>query len=176
MKIVNVINKLPWHESRTWETRSLDSIDKFIAHQELGNGTVEQVNNYHITPGDQNHLSKRGAPHYAYHYGIERDGTLFQANELTHRTWHTRGQNKTGISCMLVGDFTGPGHTGKNEPTQKQLDSLEFLIDTLLATFPKLNVDNVFGHCDFGKPACPGDLVMETINKYKITNQLTENS
>jgi N-acetyl-anhydromuramyl-L-alanine amidase AmpD len=127
------------------------------------------VNNYHITPGPQNHLSKRGAPHFSYHYGIERDGTLIQANELTQVAWHTRGQNQVGISCMLVGNFTGPGHTGENKPTKKQLDSLEFLIETLLTTFPQLDGNKVFGHCDFGKPACPGDLVMDTVNSYKNT-------
>ncbi len=49
-------------------------------HQELGMGLVEQVNNYHITPGKQNHLSNKGAPHFAYHYGIDLDGTVYKVN------------------------------------------------------------------------------------------------
>jgi hypothetical protein len=49
-------------------------------------GTVEQVNSYHTTPGEQNHLSKRGAPHFSYHYGIDLDGTVYKVNNHSHTT------------------------------------------------------------------------------------------
>jgi len=49
-------------------------------------GLVEQVNNYHITPGKQNHLSSKGAPHFAYHYGIDLDGTVYKVNPLSATT------------------------------------------------------------------------------------------
>ena len=167
MKIINKIDELPWHVSRTWDTRKLDDIKKLIIHQELGNSPVKNVNNYHITPSSENHLSVRGAPHFAYHFGIEKDGTIIQANETNQVTWHTRGQNQISLGCMLVGDFDGPKHKGTSNPTKEQKDSLEFLIETLIALFPKINENSIFGHCDFGKPACPGYEIMEIVNKYK---------
>jgi len=166
-KIINKIKELPWHKKRTWAVRYLGDIDKIIVHQELAEGTVEQVNNYHISIGNQNHLSPKGAPHFAYHFGIEKDGTIIQANELTHKTWHTRGKNTNGLAIMLVGNFDGEGHKGNGGPEECQLKSLEFLLDTLITILPRLGRINVFGHSDFGKPACPGYATTKFIEEYR---------
>ncbi len=95
MEIKNLINILPWHQKRRWSMRDANSIKKIIIHQELSDGTIEEVNGYHI--GLDNHISAKGCPHFCYHYGIrggkEHDGQIIQANELSHITWHTKGQN-----------------------------------------------------------------------------------
>lgn len=164
MKIVNLTAELPWHETRRWATRELNRVNKIIVHQELGEGTIENVNTYHVKP---NHISPRGCPHFCYHYGIRKNGEIVQANELSHITWHTKGQNAVAVGIMLVGNFAGPGHDlGTSEPSQEQLKSLEELVDHLKNSFGLTNQD-VFGHYHFGKPACPGYVVQEWIEKYR---------
>lgn len=148
-----------------WGRRNTSSIKKLIAHQELGEAETKSVHSYHISV--TSHLKpKVGAPSIAYHYTIEKDGTVYKVNEDTAVTWHTAGQNIAGIGIMLVGDFTGPGHIGKSEPTEEQLSSLIRLFDVLRERY-NIPRKSVYGHKDFGKQACPGDIVMKTISDYK---------
>ncbi len=170
MKITNQIKTLAWHPARRWSTRRLTRINKIIIHQELGEAGVEAVNRYHIRP---NHISKKGCPHFSYHYGIEKSGEVIQANDLKHITWHTKGENDTGIGIMLVGDFAGPGHEeGVSEPTAEQLKSLEELCEYLFRAF-ELSYQDVYGHYHFGKPACPGFVVEKWIVKRRKPDEKT---
>ena len=163
-EVINATKILPWHKSRTWSKRALKSINKIVVHQELGMGLVEQVNNYHITPGKQNHLSNKGAPHFAYHYGIDLNGTVYKVNPHSATVWHCKGQNSCSVGIMVAGDFSGENHQGKTEPTELQLRNLNFLLNNLLDEL-KLKSSDIYGHCDFGKPACPGYTIMNEINK-----------
>lgn len=166
MEIVDRIKDLPWHESRRWSKRALSRINKIIVHQELANGDIDSVNRYHITPSPQNHLSPKGAPHFAYHYGIEKDGTIIQANNLSDITWHCKMQNSVSVGIMVAGDFTGPGHSA-GEPEEAQLESIEKLVDYIIDLLPQLDKYHLYGHCDFGKQACPGNTLMAFIEDYK---------
>ena len=164
MNIKNLTAELEWHATRRWSVRELSRVNKIIIHQELGEGTIENVNSYHVKP---NHISPRGCPHFCYHYGIRKDGEVIQANELSNITWHTKGQNAVSIGIMLVGNFAGPGHeTGTSDPTPEQIQSLSELIEYLKESF-KLSNQDIFGHYHFGKPACPGIIVQEWIENYR---------
>jgi N-acetyl-anhydromuramyl-L-alanine amidase AmpD len=164
MEIKNLTAELPWHATRRWSSRELSRVNKIVIHQELGEGTIEAVNNYHIQP---NHISPKGCPHFCYHYGIRKNGEIVQANELSSITWHTKGQNAVSVGIMLVGNFAGPGHTvGTSEPSPEQLKSLAGIVDYLKASFGLASQD-VFGHYHFGKPACPGYVVQEWIETYR---------
>jgi len=171
MEILNCIKSLPWNPTRRWQTRSLDKIDKIIIHQELGETPVENVNAYHIGP---NHISPQGCPHFCYHYGIEKDGTVKQANELSSVTWHTTGQNTVSVGIMLVGNFNGTGYNlGKEGPTPEQMVSLDALVKQLQSSLDLTNQD-VFGHYHFGKPACPGYKISEWIEN--LRNDISEDN
>lgn len=160
MEIRNCIQLLPWHITRRWSTRSLDKIKKIIIHQELGESNIEGVNQYHISP---NHISPNGCPHFCYHFGIEKDGTIKQANELSSVTWHTKGYNTEGVGIMLVGNFKGTGYAlGKDGPAKEQMDALQWLVIWLQQSLSLTNQD-VYGHYHFGKPACPGYAISEWI-------------
>ena len=170
--MINLIKKLPWHSSRNWGKRNRYSINKIIVHQSLSNSTTAGVNNYHIHP---NHISSRGLPHIAYHYAIERDGTTQWCNLLTEILAHTRGQNSKAVGIMLNGHFSGEGYDkGIQEPTDKQLKSLRQLLDHLI-DFELVDVGltkkDVYGHHDFGKPACPGVTVSRFLDTYKNTKR-----
>lgn len=181
MEIVNLISKLPWHEKRRWRTRDLLTIDKIIVHQELSDGSIEAVNKYMITPGPGNHISPKGAPHFCYHFGIRMkehdghpEGEIVQANELTDITWHTKGQNTSGVGIMLEGNFKGTGHeSGHDGPAPAQIDSLEWLTGYLLKSL-KLTPQDVYGHYHFGKPACPGYQAADWVEAYRNRINLYE--
>jgi len=166
MEIKNLIDQLDWHPTRRWGVRQLSQIDRVIIHQELGEGSLENVNDYHIQP---NHISPRGCPRICYHYGIRKNGEIVQLNELSSIVWHTSGQNSNAIGIMLVGNFAGVGHSlGTSEPSQEQLAALEYLCDYLLTAF-KFSNQELYGHYHFGKPACPGYVVSEWIEKKRNT-------
>ena len=158
--IIRLVEKLPWNQNRPrWpQKRPLERIDRVILHQSLGhadpsgNRDVFGINNYHISPG--NHISAGGCPHICYHWALDDDGAIYQCNELSDVVWHCRGQNARSIGIMLVGNFAGPGHPG-GEPTAAQEQAFFALARHLMVTLG-LPQSVFFGHCDFGKPACPG--------------------
>lgn len=171
MEIKNLVNQLDWHPTRRWASRQLSEIKKIIIHQELGEGSLENVNKYHISP---NHISSKGCPRICYHYGIRKNGEIVQLNELSSIVWHTKGQNKIAIGILLVGNFEGPGHnTGTREPSDEQIAALDFLCKYLLEVFGFSNQD-LYGHYHFGKPACPGNIIQDWIENKRNSILLTD--
>jgi hypothetical protein len=65
---------------------------------------------------------------------------------------------------MVAGDFDGEGHQGSAKPTALQLHNLNLLLDKLVDEL-NLSNDDLYGHESFGKPACPGYIIMEEITK-----------
>lgn len=149
---------------KLWGKRSISSIKKIIVHQELGEGDTKAVHNYHISK--ESHLKEGGAPKIAYHFTIEKTGQIYSVNDLTDVVWHTAGQNTSGIGIMLCGDFDGPTHIGKSKPTDLQKTALIWLLDYLTKTY-SIPKSEIYGHTDFGKKDCPGNIIMEEIKKYK---------
>ncbi len=173
MEIKNITRELTWHPDRIWRKRELNQIRKIIIHQEMGNSSIEQVNEYQITPGPNNHISEKGCPHFCYHFGIRNEGEIIQANELSDITWHCSGHNTSAVGIMLQGNFEGPGHEiGTSEPDERQVSSTAKLVDFLLDSL-KLSNHDVFGHYHFGKPACPGDIMQAWIEQ-KRTQPLAQ--
>jgi len=165
--IVDAIQSLPWNPLRKWGRRPLSKIQKIIVHQALSQGSVAAINNYHITPGPENHLSKEGAPHIAYHYAIDRQGQILACNSLTDLVWHTKGQNTKSVGILVAGDFSYESVARSDgDPTQAQLDALEYLL-THLEIRLNFTAADVYGHQDFGKPACPGTTLYNYIQRRK---------
>ena len=164
LHITNSINILPWHESRTWSKRPLNKINKLIVHQSLTTGSLKGINNYHITPGSNNHISNKGAPHICYHYAIDANGNVHQCNNLSSLVWHTKGQNTSGIGIVVLGNFDGPTYKGTNSPTELQIKNTNRLIDFLLKKHD-INIESseIYGHKDFGKENCPGNKIYEDV-------------
>lgn len=167
-EVIDYVNVLKWHKSRTWSKRTLSKINKLVVHQSLTSGSLEGINNYHITPGKQNHISPKGAPHICYHYAVDKDGKVYQCNQHSSLVWHTRGQNTTGIGIVLLGNFDGPTYKGTETPTSLQLENTNRLIDFLLKS-KDINIEKteVYGHKDFGKENCPGTIVYDSVVKLR---------
>jgi len=149
---------------KLWGYRPVFMIDKIIVHQELAEGDTLAVHNYHTNKAS--HLRQGGAPKIAYHYTIEKSGTVYSVNEHEDVVWHCKGQNIYSIGIMMCGDFDGYNHIGKSKPTEKQLVSLSKLLDVLTKEL-NLPKTSVCCHSDFGKPVCPGYIVENHIKKYK---------
>jgi len=162
-KLVLVPNP-KYQGDKLWGKRPISFITKIIVHQELGEGNTVAVHNYHIS--DNSHLKKGGAPKIAYHYTIEKDGTVYNVNDLTDVVWHCGKQNIISIGIMLCGDFTGPSHIGKSEPTKAQTRSLKQLLEYLITEL-RLNKKAIYGHNDFGKDNCPGIVITNVIKEFK---------
>lgn len=149
---------------KMWGYRPITMIKKIIIHQALSEADTLAIHNYHIS--EASHIKKGGTPMIAYHYTIEKDGTTYLVNKHTDITWHTKGQNTVSLGIMLCGDFNGSTHVGKTDPTDEQMYSLEKLLDMLTKRFNILR-EEVYGHSNFGKIACPGYVVEQFIKEYR---------
>jgi N-acetyl-anhydromuramyl-L-alanine amidase AmpD len=172
--VKDYINVLPWHVNRRWSTRSLTDIDSIIIHQSASTGSLKNVNAYHITPSPNNHISHAGAPHICYHYVIDRNGIVYNVNSLTSVVWHCKGQNSNSIGILVLGNFSGPSYNGSQEPTAEQVNSLKKLILAYTNNENEehtkglvINKSKVFGHKDFGKENCPGNVLYSFLQDYK---------
>jgi len=129
---------------------------------------------YHIGP---NHVSETGCPGLLYTFFISLDGVIHWCNDLEDITWSQGGHgspvphtnaNTNFIAIVCAGDFS------KSEPTFSQMLSLLSLWGHLTGRRPcsdipielsavlKCSVNALWGHHNFGKPACPGK-TLETI-------------
>lgn len=176
--VKDIINELPVHPERKWSTRTISKIEEVIVHQSAMDATVEEIAKYHITPtsdrdGDgkverweRNHLSDKGAPAIAYHYAIDKDGTIYQCNELSSVTWHAKGHNTKAIGILVVGYFKGPDHESAGEPTALQQKGLVWLLNYIKKELPNLKY---IGHSEINehKPACPGYTLMKVLTEWR---------
>jgi len=159
---------------RVYYTRPITKIDTIIVHQAMSRGSIAGVANYHRTPTYvdektnviiKNHLSDRGAPGIAYHFGIEADssGTVKWVQDLESVVWGVKGMNSRSIHILVMGDFDGGGYRGKDgKPSSQQLENLEKLISWVKSRVPWVK-DRVFPHSDFGKKACPGYVIEDRL-------------
>jgi N-acetyl-anhydromuramyl-L-alanine amidase AmpD len=189
MKIVDVAEELPRNPdvNRIWKFRKSHKITTIVVHQAACKGcTTRGIAKYHVTPtGDRNmdgivedwernHLSAKGAPAIAYHYTIERSGTIYKCNYHWDIVWHagSNRMNKKSLGICILGDFSGPDHEGKEKPTKAQLKALIELTDHLMVSnIWDIQEKNVIGHCEVKsgrKKSCPGTDIMNTIkNAYR---------
>lgn len=149
---------LPRNPGMTWSRRDPSKIRGVVYHQSLGSANAKDIARYHTGP---NHIAGGGLPSIAYTFFVERDGRALLCNDVEDVTWSQGDASKPGdenvryISVCFGGDFTGPGHVGNDNLTTEQLTTAG-LLWMLLRDLFELSNDQLFGHYDFGKPACPG--------------------
>lgn len=152
---IRIVDKtaLLWRSSsKKYPSRSLDRINLIVVHHSASIGqTAQDYARYHV-------LSKGWAA-IGYHFVIERNGTIIQANPLTAISNHTAGQNSRSIGICLSGDFT------RQKPSYQQLNSLKKLIAHLRRQFPQQL--QVAGHRDHGQTSCPGHHLYQQLYKFK---------
>ena len=165
--IENWRTKLPVHPTRKYGKRPLSRIKYLVVHQSgKYYESAETIAEYHITPGPENHLSEKGAPGIAYHYVIERDGTIKLCNNESALTWHCKNHNTASLGILVNGNFDGPEWKGEELPTLEQIINLDLLLDNLTARYPDAEIK---GHGELvkNKINCPGNRVMHELNIYR---------
>jgi N-acetyl-anhydromuramyl-L-alanine amidase AmpD len=165
-EIVDKIDELPKHTTRVWNDRDLSKLKWIVIHQTASNANIQQIAKYHSTPGENNHLSKKGAPGFAYHYAITEGGRIWKTNEDCKLTWNTSKKNSFVIGVLVNGNFSGPNYTGNQDPTLEQKRALRFLLDHLSKKYPSVEI---VGHCELTsyKESCPGTILMHEIMEYR---------
>jgi hypothetical protein len=165
--VVDGRKTLPHHATKRWSRRDPSDIKSVVLHQSLEErGSAAGNSKYHVGP---NHISDTGLPGLSYCGFIEKDGKLHLANDIEDVTWSqgteviAGDENHLYIAFCIGGNFSGPGYKGTQEPTLEQLHSVALLWQELKAMF-NLKNNQLFGHYDFGKPACPGYVLMKFID------------
>lgn len=125
----------------------------------------------------------RGWPRYGYTvdipYTMEKDGSrriIYQCNDWSTVSWHTRGDNDASIAIGIQGHFDsrhvrklnpGKGRVAITRPSEEQMDVLQEFTEDFL--FPKFGFSNeaIRGHFEGPKPklSCPGDFLERWILK-----------
>lgn len=167
---------LPRRSDKTWGTRDLKKIKGVVLHQSLSSGTVSAVTRYHMGP---NHISADGLPGLSYTFGIDQDGAILQAWPFEAKTWSQGTKTRAGdeneefIAVLVAGFFRGVGvtDTGAGDPTLPQVVSVIQLWRDLKKHF-NFSSSDLYGHDDFGKPACPGYALRRLIDDLRADNPI----
>lgn len=109
-----------------------------IIHHRGGNGDVTSIHQQHL---------KQGWSGIGYHYYIRKDGTIYSGKPQWAIGAHCTNHNSYSLGICLEGNFE------KEKPSEKQLESLKWLIQYLKKLFP---IKEVKGHRDLNATACPG--------------------
>lgn len=158
------------HSTKKWERRYPSDIQGMVFHQSLEErGSASGNAKYHV---GSNHISEEGLPGLSYTGFVEKDGTLWLANDIEDVTF-SQGtsklpgdENYTYIAFCFGGNFSGPGYVGTQSPTKAQLKTADVLWEWAKRVFSFKN-NQLFGHFDFGKPACPGYDLMQYIERIR---------
>lgn len=138
-RIVDLRGKLPVHPTRKYEKRTL--IDTIVLHCTASdNQDPFKTARYDITPGPNNHISKKGAPGLTYHDYIIKDGVVYHCNDYELSTWHATLYNKRSIGVVMAYKALP-----KEKPTPEQYESMLKHI-TLLCLYFKILPKAVLGH------------------------------
>jgi hypothetical protein len=159
-----------------WPTRRLKDILGQCTHQNVGNDTnpmspasYHTSRDNHITPG-------RPLASIVYAAAI-RDVPDEPAWLTADPLWRMYSQGKRDadgypgdenlhlIAFLIMGNFAGPGWRGKEAgPSKSQMLAWDKLTSWSMKTFD-YGAEGMFGHYHFGKAACPGYVVMNSIEK-----------
>lgn len=103
-------------------------------------GTMRQVQDLHI--------DTRKWADIGYHFGVGRDGTIYEGRDIQVRGSNVAGYNTGTIGVVCIGDYDS------EMPTIEQLNALANLVRWLTATY---TLTHLAGHYEFNPTtACPG--------------------
>lgn len=143
--IRDVVNALPRHSTKKYETRALSAITALAIHHSAASGEIppHNVAAYHVS---------RDWPGIGYHFYITADGTIYQCNRLESVSYHVGMANTYTAGICLAGRFMDGA-----APPEGQMAAAVHLVAYLTQ---KLNIrlENVMGHRELPQTqtVCPG--------------------
>lgn len=188
--------QLKQHAYKKFAKRAISDIGAASTHQVAAGSSFVGIACYHVSR--DNHICSDGCPGINYHIGIEKDGTIYQLNDLTNvvyssgkkKSYRLPSQadcfsrwgkyfNKYSIGILVRGNFDGPGYKGSEEPTPEQIEGLHRVANwaTQEAKFfdnKPIELRNFLGHCHVNKNACPGFILQEWIEQEVWTGKFLE--
>jgi len=166
------------HATKKWSTRDPSKLKGAVYHQSLAhNGSAAATARYHAGP---NHISKDGLPGLSYTMFVE-DKAVYLANDIESKTLSQGDASQPGdenemyMAVCFGGNFSGPGYQGTEEPSPFQVETAQSLWAHLKGIFGWKN-NQLFGHYDFGKPACPGHVLGAFIEKVNLDKDWSDKS
>jgi hypothetical protein len=165
--LIDVVDQLKKHATLTYASRPLSAITTLTIHHSVSGGgsnplaEVTSIANYHVAPRPN---APDGWPGIGYHFCIGANGTIYQVNHLTTKSYHAGSWNAPGdenlwsVGCCLLGNFTD------NPPPQAQLDAARSLVAYLKGQLPTIAA--VTRHRDMpgAQTQCPGNTSPQWIN------------
>jgi len=112
--------------------------------------TFEGIKNYHI--------KARNFSDIGYHFVIDNKGNTYKGREENKYGAHCNkkvngiSMNFQSIGICVIGNFT------KEEPTKRQIKSLEYLVKRIQKKY-NIPVKNIVGHKEISLTLCPGSLI-----------------
>lgn len=135
-------------------------IEKIIIHCSATREGDDTINTEVI---DRWHKA-RGWNGCGYHFIVLMDGTIETGRKINVRGAHTRGLNSRSWGVCYIGGVEKDGKTPKDTRTEKQKDSLAYLLYFLKLLAPQATIH---GHRDFANKACPS---FDATEEYKDDN------
>jgi N-acetyl-anhydromuramyl-L-alanine amidase AmpD len=142
--IQDLIDKLPKHATKTYDSRQLGDIQNLVIHHSAVPPTVgpQRIAEYHVKNQDW--------PGIGYHFLVADDGIISQGNALTTVSYHAAKVNPRGVGICFLGNFQ------TTVPTPAQLQAGAHLVAWLIQEL-NLDLEAVKGHQEFMQTACPGN-------------------
>ncbi len=186
IRFIDAREELPRHETKTFSRRKASDIKGVVVHQTAGPDDVYLTSRYHVGP---NHVSESGCPALLYTFYIGHSGTIHWANDLEDVTWSQGGHgspvagtnpNSNFLAVVCAGSFYEYGMAG---PPFAQTFALLTLWAHLVGACKNSRIpqelyqsidcpiEAMWGHHNFGKPACPGPTLtklVDTIRSYSV--------
>ncbi len=142
--ILDLAARLARHPTKTYKTRAQADIRTVVIHHSAAPAAVgvEAIARYHV--------KKHDWPGIGYHFVVADDGIVFQANTLETVSYHAVQANPTSVGVCFLGSFM------QAVPPEAQLRAGAHLVAWLLQEL-NLGIDDIKGHKEVVKTACPGD-------------------
>ena len=152
-RIIDVVDDLPKHATKTYETRPVSDITVGVLHHSgpptTHNTSVEAIARWHV----KDPPNGRGWPGITYTYYIVAAGEIYQTNRYDVITYHAHSPtNEKSIAICLAGDLRPEG---VGPPTDAQVASCKWLIAKIDADIGPLNWIT-HGDAPNNSTECPG--------------------
>jgi len=180
VRVVDLRGLLPTHKYETFGNRNPNKIEGLVLHHTGADGNDEdqvyRIARYHS--GKRSHLKAGGAPGIAYWACVGGDGTVYVCWDLGKITWsqgtrkgkpgYQPRSNARFLAVLVMGNFASSHNPQGSSPTPAQMYTARKMWTELAPMWGW--TDTFFGHVDFGKPACPGDMLYGMIRNVRREN------
>lgn len=158
--IQNIIDQLPNHSTKVYPKRDISQVTTIVVHHTASEAPLINQAKYHV--------NGRRWPRIGYHFVIAND-KVYQTNYLDTESYHTSGNNRTGIGIAILGDLT------KRSITQRERELLTAVLASLRAVIPEAEIK---GHNECGvKTSCPAtsmDVIREDVSTLELKLEVTD--